>query len=59
MNRLEVPALPKRSRAVGIACCADNAHEAAMPTQEHWQTVYPTKSPTAVSWFQEHAVPDC
>ena len=23
--------------------------------QEHWEKVYQTKSPDAVSWFQEHA----
>ena len=23
--------------------------------QEHWQKVYQTKAPDAVSWFQEHA----
>ena len=23
--------------------------------QEHWETVYQTKQPNSVSWFQEHA----
>lgn len=26
-----------------------------MPSKEHWQQVYSTKSSTEVSWFQEHA----
>lgn len=27
----------------------------AMPSKEHWEHVYGTKSPSAVSWFQTHA----
>ena len=28
-----------------------------MQKKEHWETVYSTKSPDSVSWFQEHAEP--
>ncbi|MCX6179362.1 MAG: class I SAM-dependent methyltransferase [Chlorobiales bacterium] len=27
-----------------------------MKSQEHWESVYETKSPDSVSWFQEHAL---
>lgn len=26
-----------------------------MPSKEHWERVYSTNAPTAVSWYQEHA----